>query len=336
VHPDQLLPEPLRKFNASFWSQSISEVVPSILAGIALTPESQRIFVSYRRLETEPLAEQFFEALNRQGFQVFVDRFVVPPGVDFQRRLDQELADKSMVLLLESEKFYTSEWTRHEAIYTKQYRLGLFALQMPHGLPLPDQRAGQVTYAPVPRIPEVGEESRRVLREFDFEAGHFLREVVDGKGEKFLMWGPLTKGALADVVGEIRKRHDIALLRRRQYIRDAVHQELLKAGAKVHGMRADGLLAVGGEPDSSNHDDSCSPKEYAVWLTTRPPEVPDFYVTYTGCKPAKRKGVIVGPLALLEEEIGDRLQWLSGVCEFVCADEGQIVSIAAKIAKGCL
>ena len=50
-------------------------------------------FVSY--------ADQLFDALTHARFDVFFDRFRVDPGVDFQRRLTEELAHKSMVLLLE-------------------------------------------------------------------------------------------------------------------------------------------------------------------------------------------------------------------------------------------
>ena len=42
------------------------------------------------------------EYLTQEGFAVFVDRFSVPVGVDFQERLMQELTDRGMVLLLHS------------------------------------------------------------------------------------------------------------------------------------------------------------------------------------------------------------------------------------------
>ena len=67
-----------------------------------ITTEITRIFISYRRLETLPVALQLFDRLTHEGFDVFLDRFSIPPGYDFQRRLNQELEDKSMVILLES------------------------------------------------------------------------------------------------------------------------------------------------------------------------------------------------------------------------------------------
>jgi MTH538 TIR-like domain (DUF1863) len=58
-------------------------------------------------------------------------RFSMPPGYDFQRRLNQELEDKSMVVLLESRSLKDSKWTQHEIDFAKRYRLGMLALRMP-------------------------------------------------------------------------------------------------------------------------------------------------------------------------------------------------------------
>jgi hypothetical protein len=313
------LPNHIQPFNAFFWSGSITEAIPSVLQAAGLLPESRRIFVSYRRLETEPLADQLFDALNRKRFQVFVDRFVIPPAVDFQRRLDQELADKSMVLLLESEQFNDSEWSRHEATYAVQYRLGLMVLRMPYG------RTGPK----FPQVPSVTDDVRSTLERPAFQADPEI--VKDRQGREFLQWGRLEKDALDQVVAEVEQRHDTAMLNRRQYIRDTVRQALKNAGAEDYGLRADGLLVAGPNPKNSS-----ATRRYMLWLTTRPPDLPDFHLTSTGCSVAAEKGVIVGPLALIEREPGERLQWLTGLCKFACEDEGQITTMAELIAEGKL
>ncbi len=85
--PTTYLPEgPLRALNAQFWDRNITECIPAILSRSGLSLPDQRIFISYRRLEAQPLAEQLFDALTHEGFDVFLDRFSIRPGIDFQTR----------------------------------------------------------------------------------------------------------------------------------------------------------------------------------------------------------------------------------------------------------
>jgi hypothetical protein len=313
-HPETLLPPRLRHVNAFFWNHSPGEAAGAVLAAAGLTPESRRLFISYRRLETEPLAEHLFEAFNRAGFSVFLDRFVVPPGVDFQRRLDQELGDKAMVLVLESEKLSSSSWTAHEIEYCVRYRLGCFALHMPHGM------GG----APVERLPSISDGLRYALAASDFEKPPVT--VHPSLGDPFLQWGRLNGDVLDKEVQEIRKQHDLALLRRRHAIVTSMGLALDGAGATSRSLRADGLLTVKAKTG----------RGYALWLTTRPPELPDFHSAHTAAVPVACRGVVVGPIALLEPDTRRRLDWLSGVCEFVCKDEGDLLKVAEGIARGDL
>ncbi|HSS52618.1 MAG TPA: toll/interleukin-1 receptor domain-containing protein, partial [Thermoanaerobaculia bacterium] len=131
------LPEAFRPLNVKFWSKSTAEALPAILALGGLTFENPRIFISYRQKESAALAVQLFEALARENFDVFLDSFRIPPGVDFQVRLTQELGDKSMVLLLESAGILDSPWTSYEINVAKTCGLGIFALQTPGGRDVP-------------------------------------------------------------------------------------------------------------------------------------------------------------------------------------------------------
>jgi len=102
--PSRLKNDDLRRYNAAFWTDSITEVTTSVLSAANLTSDSHRIFLSYRRLETQPLADDLFVRLSELGFDVFLDRFG------------------------------ESEWTMEEINYCKRNGLGLFALTMPYGL----------------------------------------------------------------------------------------------------------------------------------------------------------------------------------------------------------
>ena len=55
--------------------------VSAILARAGVTSVDRRVFISYRRVETEPIAGQLFESLTRLNFGVFLDTVSVDPGV---------------------------------------------------------------------------------------------------------------------------------------------------------------------------------------------------------------------------------------------------------------
>lgn len=89
--PTQLLPtDDLRRINVAFWTKGITECVPAVFSRVGLTPDEHRVFVSYRRVESQPLADQLFDRLSREGFDVFLDRFSIEAGIDFQRRLNAQ------------------------------------------------------------------------------------------------------------------------------------------------------------------------------------------------------------------------------------------------------
>jgi hypothetical protein len=327
AHPTHWLPKSFREFNVFFWIENAVEAVGAVLSSSSVTSDLQRIFISYRRIETQPLADQLFEELNRQGFDVFLDRYSVPVASRFQRRLHHELAEKSMVLLLESDRFGESRWTSEEIAYCKQYRLGLYVLQMPHGRELdPSDPAGKAKRK-TKKLPDVDDDLRTRLEPGDFSSEP--REVdagTPGPPNLFLQWGRLTDAALARTAAEIKARHDSAMLRRLHSIRKQMVECLALAGVTGSRMRADGLLVVNG-----------GGKCYAVWITTRPPELPDFYVAHSGSmNPAGTVGVIVGHRELLEPETHRRLVWLSGICRLVLVDEGRIFSAAIDMAGGVL
>lgn len=296
----------LRRVNAKTWSQTIKETLASVLARANITSPTSRIFISYRRVETLPLALQLFDQLVKEGFDVFLDRFSIAPGYDFQRRLTQELEDKSMVVLLESRLLEDSEWTQHEIDFAKRHRLGMIALQMP------DVTSGMASI-----------NAREILK-----ASEFTKKPV--KGEKgIVQWQKLRKPTLDRVVSRIKAAHADALFRRRHYLRKDLRQ-LLKShsGVKV----SDG--SVGPLYVTKNAD------EHVLWLTTRPPELEDFRSVHGALHAKARshdsKGIVVGPLAALEPDRQHRLTWLSDVCKCLAFDEGNLREFARKLATGAL
>jgi hypothetical protein len=125
-----MLPESLQVINALAWNDP-AEAAHRIAALLGLVEDERKLFLSYRRFEAEGLALQLRRALADRQFDVFLDRFSVPPGVDFQERLTEELADKSFVLLLETRTAQNSDWVQWEVSYAIDHHIPVLALSFP-------------------------------------------------------------------------------------------------------------------------------------------------------------------------------------------------------------
>lgn len=125
------LPSLLHRLNAMSWDDDPDLVVGAVLRQLGIAERERKLFLSYRRTESSAVALQLRRALTDRSYDVFLDRFSVPPGDDFQRRLDIELADKAFVLLLETAGAADSEWIQHEVTYALSHRLALLALTFP-------------------------------------------------------------------------------------------------------------------------------------------------------------------------------------------------------------
>ena len=305
--PDEHL---LHRINTASWLEKTAEVLPAVFGRAEVTSSISRIFISYRRVETLELALQLFDRLVHEGFDVFLDRFSIPPGYDFQRRLTEDLEDKSMVVLLESRLLKTSKWTQHEIDFAKRRRLGMLALQMP-----------DVTSADV--LASVTPDLRERLAGSDF-----AMEPLDGP-DHAKQWRKLTDKALDRVVAEIKKTHADALFRRRHRLRTDLVAALGASGVEVE-YQAVGVLKV-----------PCGDDEHVVWPTTRPPEVSDFRSVHDALLARKDRSdrscaIIVGPLAALEPDRKEQLEWLREVSHCRSFDEGELLDFARQLAAGSL
>jgi hypothetical protein len=292
-----LLPNEFRSINVEFWTHSIADTIPAILGLANLTTENPRIFISYRQKDSPALAIQLFDALCHQGFDAFLDHFRIPPGVNFQSRLTQELGDKSMVLLIESEHILDSEWTTYEIGVAKACSLGIFALHVPNG----------------PYVPGIDSAIR-----MDLGAGQF-------NGGAFSPAAELDKIVLETVVNRVKVEHDRALVRRRQILRDSLEGALLERGISLPALTSGGMLRVRSNAGT----------EYIVWLTPRPPELPDFHNVHGQATPPL-KGIVIGLSRLMEPTRFAQTGWLAGLSQIKMVDEGHLKLAAFDIAQGVL
>lgn len=190
------LPTPFNIPNAVFWQADIEEVIPTIFGLIGVSEEDQKIFISYRRADTSEFAEQLFDTLSHEGFDVFLDRFSIPPSINFQNRLYQELADKAMILCLESPDYQNSQWVQYEIAFAKKYRLGVFAINVDHS----------------PKVLSIDDE---------FRSNVGLSGAV------------LDAGILDSLVTEIKYQHSIALFRMRNYLIQNIFLALNNRGSSL-------------------------------------------------------------------------------------------------------
>jgi len=110
------LPECLRHINALPVTpdQNIDRVASLVLESFRLLRRERRLFISYRRDDSQGVANQLYDALDARGFDVFIDTRTVPPAVDFQEELWHRLADTDVVVLLDTKGFRSSRWTTEE------------------------------------------------------------------------------------------------------------------------------------------------------------------------------------------------------------------------------
>ncbi|MCY4657955.1 MAG: toll/interleukin-1 receptor domain-containing protein [Gammaproteobacteria bacterium] len=127
-----VLPRNLRKIHAAKWIGNGASVTSSLLQSLGLINFERKIFISYRQRDTLELANQLHQGLSRRKFDVFLDRFSLDVGVDFQNQLEIDLSDKAFVLLLESDGVVESEGVRHEMTFSQTFDIPVVALTLPN------------------------------------------------------------------------------------------------------------------------------------------------------------------------------------------------------------
>jgi hypothetical protein len=210
------VPAPLWPVNGRPWPagalpDALSTVVLQL---VGLADDDRRIFLSHRRTDGGLIAEQLRTALADQRWDVFLDRFSVPPAVDFQKRIDRELADKAFVLLLETPEATGSDWVEHEVAFALRHRLGVLSVAVP-------------ATAPDQLFACVHDSWRERLATADLGPD-----------------GALAPEALDRVLTDIELRHAQAMRLRRESVMADAEAELLSLGCVVRPVAEWALLAT--------------------------------------------------------------------------------------------
>ena len=209
------LPNVIENVNAADWDNESATTLLTLLEMLGLVEQERKVFLSYRRSESTQMALQLHMELVRRRFDVVLDRFAIPPGEDFQKRLDEDLGDKAFVVLLESSDLRDSPWVEHEITYAHSHRIDVLAITLPE---VAESRL----------VPVIDEAFRIRLRNDDL--------AEDGR---------LTADMLSLILERIELAHAKALRRRREQMLGSLRDQLYRSGCTCAPLKDWAILATG-------------------------------------------------------------------------------------------
>ena len=289
----ECVPDSLHPINA-LSADSDWHLCNEILRQLGLTEKHRRVFVSYRRSDALHMGEQIWETLSKSGFEVFLDRFSIDPGVNFQERLTGSLNDKSFLLLIESPDTPTSQWVDYEVEYARKEGMGILALTWPSG----------------PTMKNIFEKQRFQL----------CPEHIEIRGGQ----GILTDDFLALLPSLVETRHAKGMLSRRRRLIGSIIRELEQRSIPYLPLSDWSLLA---KPPHNDHVVSITPRPPEV------PDL-YLLDNRCGVDPNRLgKGILVHTAASMLGEQELFLQWAISDRDLSLINEDQIVEMVETFIK---
>lgn len=121
----------IQKINAGFLCEGYAKISATILAGLGLTRALRKVFISYKRDESQNIATQLYEQLGAAGFTVFLDTHCIEKGVNFQENLMHQMVDCDIIVLLNTPHFFDSFWTMEEFQQANTMHIGIVQVLWP-------------------------------------------------------------------------------------------------------------------------------------------------------------------------------------------------------------
>lgn len=128
---NQNIPKQIRNLNGFFLNDegTVHALKNYILAFFGIVNTNRKVFISYRRMDSEELAHQLFDALTKLKFHPFLDSYSIQPGVDFQEYLRHELNDTELIVVLNTEHFDESPFTLEEVNIANELRIPILEVK---------------------------------------------------------------------------------------------------------------------------------------------------------------------------------------------------------------
>lgn len=127
------VPDELKPINGRTWSDP--QIASDILRMFELTRDVRRAFISYRRIDAQPIADQLFDGLTKRGYLPFLDVASIESGAPVQEVLRERLANIDLVIFLDSPTAPQSNWILEELVTAAHLGLGVLQIVWPSKVP---------------------------------------------------------------------------------------------------------------------------------------------------------------------------------------------------------
>ena len=126
------IPEIIQKMNGKLYkTEFVDRFVNYALESLRLLRENRKLFISYRRTDSTPVANQLFDALVRNNYDVFLDAYSVGAARNFQEELLHRLSDCDVLIQLYTNDFMGSDWCKEEITTANQKQIGVVEVVWP-------------------------------------------------------------------------------------------------------------------------------------------------------------------------------------------------------------
>lgn len=213
--------------SGSAWVDSL---VDETLSMAWLRRRTRKVFISYRRIDSAPIASQIFTRFNELGYDVFLDDATIERGVDFQRELKWWLNDADLLLALCSPRLTGSQWCAEELTFAQSHSIGIAAVEWPAPLYSAGNNvafAGKTQWPKQVLLDLTMEDQRLTLGWGDFEGV----DANDPEPHPGLEMRELTREALERLVAFCARKRAFSIRSRLDELLPLVHDTLDKRGA---------------------------------------------------------------------------------------------------------
>lgn len=128
----QEIPTVLHPINGKLYTDgSLDSIVNVAFEELRLLRKRRRVFISYKRSDSVAVANQLYDMLSRQQFDVFLDTYAIRGAADFQAVLHHRITDSDVLIQLNSPNFMDSDWCKEEISEANARQVGVLQLNWP-------------------------------------------------------------------------------------------------------------------------------------------------------------------------------------------------------------
>ena len=126
------VPEVLRPVNGvKYDDDKLDSIVNVAFEELRLLRKKRRVFISYKRSDSAAVANQLYDVLSRNQYDVFLDTYSIRGAADFQAELHHRITDCDVLVQLNSQGFKDSKWCKEEITEANARRVGVLQINWP-------------------------------------------------------------------------------------------------------------------------------------------------------------------------------------------------------------